>query len=135
MGYRSDVAILMYGEPSDCDIVCNLFLGSGVSQELKDLFEKYKREAIDDGEKYVLWRFYDIKWYSDCDSAKDKLFEFVNAIEEERKEGTTPLAIEYARLGESDDDNERECTDQDQWLLQIERRFNYPEFLQTNEGE
>jgi len=131
MGYRSDVMILLYGTPKDCDIVCNLFEVSDTDADLKTWFNKCKREMVDDGVKYVHWVFTDIKWYDDCERAREKLFVFVEEHENNHDdaEGRRRLAIEMARIGESEDDNEWYGTDYHEYLLNLRRDITYPDFL------
>jgi hypothetical protein len=137
MGYRSEVMLLMYGEPQDCDTICNLFDASDVDADLKRFFTQRKREVIDDGLKYVHWVFHDIKWYDDCERAREKLFMFVEAHENNVDDTNSrrKLAIEMARIGESEDDNEWYGTDYHEYLLSLRRDIEYPNFLDQPKGE
>jgi hypothetical protein len=137
MGYRSDVTILMYGEPQDCDVVLNLFAASDVEQGLKDFFETHKRERVDEhGTKWVLWEFPNFKWYDECQHAKAKLFEFITAFEDERGgDGNVDrIAAEFVRIGEEDADIEYDGTEYHDWQLHVSRTIEYPNVF-NSKGE
>lgn len=135
MGYRSCVAILMYGEKRECDMVVDLFLQSGeIAQEDKDFFEEHKQQHNAGTQHFVFWSFDNVKWYDQADIAKNKLFNLVSQIENTNDKGDPAdresLAIEFVRFGEDSNDNEQEATERTAYLLDIQRRIIYPEFLQ-----
>jgi hypothetical protein len=136
MGYRSDVMILMYGSPQDCEVICNLFAASKVPQEILDWFDKNKRAHTDEvgAVHYIQWWFQDIKWYDDWEHARETLFKLVEA-HQEHNASDIPLVIESARMGENEDDNERYATEPDGYWIGIERQFSYPNFFDNIKGE
>jgi hypothetical protein len=135
MGYRSCVAVLMYGEKRECDMVMDLFLQSGeVDEYTKIFFEEHKQESNAGTQHFVFWSFDNVKWYDQADDAKNKLFNLVCQIEDANDRGDpadrTPLAIEFVRFGEDDNDNEQEATERTAYLLEIRRHISHPEFFQ-----
>jgi len=64
---------------------------------------------------------------------KDRLFDFVNHVENANSVGDpadrNDLAIEYVRIGEDPNDNEREATERNVDWLDIKRVIGYPEEL------
>lgn len=135
MGYRSCVAILMYGEKRECEMVVDLFLHSGeIAQEDKDFFEAHKQESNAGTQHFVFWSFDNVKWYDQADDAKNKLFKLVCQIEDANDRGDpadrTSLAIEFVRFGEDDNDNERENTERSAFMLEIRRHISHPKFFE-----
>jgi hypothetical protein len=137
MGYRSDVAILMYGNKADCEMVCNLFEQSLDDEGLRKMFMDCKKVHTDNrNEHYILWEIQDVKWYEDCQVAREKLFGLVRELEanaEQNKERNN-LAIEFARIGEETDDVEWDGSDYHNYEINIQRMIDIPNFNWT-EGE
>jgi hypothetical protein len=133
MGYRSAVAILMYGEKRECQMVLDLFMQSTLPDEDKEVFNRHKQEATSGSRHLVFWSFDNVKWYSELDVVKDRLFDFVNHVEDANSAGDpadrNALAIEFVRIGEDPNDNEREATERNVDWLDIKRVIGYPEEL------
>lgn len=136
MGYRSCVAMLLYGPKEKCEVVLNLFAVSKVADDdLTGLFERAQQSMTDEkGVHWVFWSFDDVKWYDDAERAREKLFILVEALDEDRAQGgeagkheVQPVAIEFARIGESEDDNEWYGTDHNDYHLAIRRDITYPQ--------
>ena len=140
MGYRSDVAILMYGNKADCEMVCNLFEQSLDDEGLRKMFMDCKKVHTDNSnEHYVLWEIQDVKWYEDCQVAREKLFGLVRELEANAKPrdpqaGNHYLAVEFARIGEETEDVEWGGTGRHNFMLNIQRMIDIPNFNWT-EGE
>ena len=133
MGYRSAVAILMYGEKRECQMVLDLFMQSALPDEDKEFFNRHKQEKTSGSRQLVFWSFDNVKWYSELGVVKDRLFDFVNHVENANSVGDpadrNDLAIEYVRIGEDPNDNEREATERNVDWLDIKRVIGYPEEL------
>ena len=133
MGYRSAVAILMYGEKRECQMVLDLFNQTPTHDEDKAFFNQHKQEATSGSRHLVFWSFDNVKWFSEFDTIKDHLFNFVNQIEHANSVGDpadrNDLAIEFVRIGEDPNDNEREATERNVDWLDIKRVIGYPEEL------
>ena len=134
MGYRSCVAMTVYGLPHDCDMVVNMLTLSVKDEWLREMLERQMQTHTDETAKtrYVFWSFDDIKWYDDCDAVCKKLFSLVDEIEEAREEivfDQPRLAAEFVRIGESDDDTEYNSTDHADWMLGVQRQINHPTFF------
>lgn len=139
MGYRSCVAMLMYGEKKDCDMAVDLLRLKFDDEYLRELFDRQKQEHQDlrNPLKYwVMWTFDDIKWYSDCEAMQDALFCIVDDINDAPRDesGETTrsmtLAVEFVRVGEGDDDNEHKGTRDHDWHLAIQRKIDFPDFFE-----
>jgi disulfide oxidoreductase YuzD len=134
MGYRSCVAMTVYGLPHDCDMVVDMLTLSVKDEWLREMLERQMQTHTDEtaNTRYVFWSFDDIKWYDDCDTVHQKLFSLVNEIEEARAEvvfDQPRLAAEFVRIGESDDDTEYNNTDHADWMLGVQRQINHPTFF------
>lgn len=137
MGYRSDVAILMYGDARDCEMVCNLFEQSAFKGENADddrkWFNSARQDADLDGMHYVKWEFNDVKWYNDCDDFKTTLFNLVEELVDNQVDLDPPrtynLAIEFIRIGEEDADVECDRSDNHDFLLTVQRSLDYPDLF------
>lgn len=133
MGYRSLVAMMVYGSPEQVDIVDNLLLQKLNPEYDRDMFENKKQvkdqERIRDDEKIpermILWTFDDIKWYSEMQAYQ----EFVRALVEQMTEEDTSsrLAYEFVRVGENTDDTEEEYSSNAEYLLYVTRRIEIPD--------
>jgi len=108
MGYRSCVALLLYGTPDKVDMVDNMLIQRLDPEYDRALFERVKQMCDEKGERTILWTFDDIKWYSELDSYKDDLFRWVDDINETvpEQERNFKLAVEFVRVGEEHEDNE-----------------------------
>jgi len=108
MGYRSCVALLLYGTPDKVDMVDNMLIQRLDPEYDRALFERVKQMRDEEGERTILWTFDDIKWYSELDSYKDDLFRWVDDINEAEPdhERNFKLAVEFVRIGEEHEDNE-----------------------------
>jgi hypothetical protein len=108
MGYRSCVALLLYGTPDKVDMVDNMLIQRLDPEYDRALFERVKQMRDEEGERTILWTFDDIKWYSDLDSYKDDMFRWVDDINEAvpDQERNFKLAVEFVRVGEEHEDNE-----------------------------
>ena len=132
MGYRSNVALLLYGTPDKVDLVDNMLLQKLNPEYDRPYFERCKQvkdETLNGGvRRLILWTFSDVKWYSEMDAYKDALFEWVYQIMEEQPdhERNYTLAYEFMRLGENDDDNEVAYSDHSDLLLGLVRKIDLP---------
>lgn len=136
MGYRSCVALALYGTPSKVELVENMF-EQGLEPEYdRPLFERV-RQVKDQEIKYthsltkrrtVLWTFDDIKWYGEMDSYKDKLFSLVDEVNDAvpDHERDFYLAVEFVRVGESDDDTERQTSVDADCDMYVSRKIELP---------
>jgi hypothetical protein len=131
MGYRSAVAMLMYGEKRECQMVMDLLLQSALPDEDKEFINRHKQEKTQGQTHYVFWSFDNVKWYSELDTVKNHLFNFVDQIEDANDVGDPAdresLAIEFVRIGEDPNDNEREATERNVDWLDIKRVIGYPD--------
>lgn len=130
MGYRSCVAMMLYGEPSKVDIVDALLLQRLSDEYDRELFERVKQTHEEKGERCVLWTFDNIKWYDDLDHYRDKLFGWVTEIMEQRNKEATEekwwIACEFVRVGEDTDDIDTQYSYDADYRLGIERTINIP---------
>ena len=129
MGYRSCVAMAVYGTPQKVDIVDALLLQKLDPEYYKDLFERVKQVYnYEDGERCILWTFDDIKWYSDLDTYKDDVFNWVDSMvdEEANHERDWTLAVDFVRMGEENTDNEEQFSELTDYRLSILRRIELP---------
>ena len=129
MGYRSCVAMAVYGTPQKVDMVDALLLQKLDPEYYKDLFERVKQVYnYEDGERCILWTFDDIKWYSDLDTYKDDVFNWVDSMvdEEANHERDWTLAVDFVRMGEENTDNEEQFSELTDYRLSILRRIELP---------
>jgi len=129
MGYRSCVAMAVYGTPQKVDIVDALLLQKLDPEYYKDLFERVKQvHDYEDGERCMLWTFDDIKWYSDLDIYKDDVFSWVDQIvdAEANHERDCTLAVDFVRIGEENTDVEEQFSELTDYRLSISRRIELP---------
>jgi hypothetical protein len=108
MGYRSCVALMLYGTPDKVDMVDNMLIQRLDPEYDRALFERLKQMRDEEGERTILWTFDNIKWYSKLDSYKDDMFRWVDDINEAvpEQERNFKLAVEFVRVGEEYEDNE-----------------------------
>ena len=139
MGYRSDVALILYGTPDKVDLVDNMLMQKLDPEYDRDYFERCKQvqdTQLPSGvQRAILWTFTHTKWYDTLDSYKDALFEWVDQImtEEPDHERNYTLAVEFVRLGENDDDNEVGYSHNSDLLLQVIRKIDLPLNFQWKE--
>ena len=132
MGYRSNVALLLYGTPDKVNLVDSMLLQKLSPEYDRPYFERCKQvkdETLKGGvRRFILWTFSDVKWYSEMDEYKDALFDWVYQIMEEQPdhERNYTLAYEFMRLGENDDDNEVAYSDYSDLLLTLVRKIDLP---------
>ena len=129
MGYRSCVALLLYGTPDKVDMVDNMLIQRLDPEYDRALFERVKQMRDEEGERTILWTFDDIKWYSDLDSYKDDMFRWVDDINEAvpSQERNFKLAVEFVRIGEEHEDNEVAYSIYADNALYISRKIEIPD--------
>ena len=129
MGYRSCVAMAVYGTPQKVDMVDALLLQKLNPEYDRDLFERVKQVYnYEDGERCILWTFDDIKWYSDLDTYKDDVFNWVDSMvdEEANHERDWTLAVDFVRIGEENTDVEEQFSELTDYRLSVSRRIELP---------
>ena len=128
MGYRSCVALLLYGTPDKVDMVDNMLIQRLDPEYDRALFERVKQVRDEEGERTILWTFDDIKWYSGLDSYKDDMFRWVDDINEAvpEQERNFKLAVEFVRVGEEYEDNEVAYSIYADNALEITRNIEIP---------
>jgi len=137
MGYRSCVALMVYGEPEQVDMVDNLLLQKLNPEYEREMFERQKQvvdEEVgwdDSKPKYkqrtILWTFDDIKWYSELQAYQSDIFEWVSQIDSERKDDSgLTLCCEFVRIGEENTDVEEEYSDHADYRLCVSRSISMP---------
>lgn len=143
MGYRSEVALLLYGTPEKVDIVDALLLQKLNPEYDRGMFEEAKQvrdEQVSYGgvtvpQRSILWTFQDIKWYGELDSYKGHLFDWVHEINDvvtdDKKDWS--LNVEFVRIGENLEDNEEAYSDNSDYLLHINRNISTPDIF--NQGD
>ena len=128
MGYRSCVALLLYGTPDKVDMVDNMLIQRLDPEYDRALFERVKQVRDEEGKRTILWTFDDIKWYSGLDSYKDDMFRWVDDINEAvpEQERNFKLAVEFVRVGEEYEDNEVAYSIYADNALEITRNIEIP---------
>lgn len=128
MGYRSCVALMLYGTPEKVDMVDNMLIQRLDPEYDRALFERLKQMRDEEGERTILWTFDDIKWYSELDSYKDDMFRWVDDINEAvpDQERNFKLAVEFVRVGEEYEDNEVAYSNYANNDLCISRKIEIP---------
>jgi hypothetical protein len=129
MGYRSCVALLLYGTPEKVDMVEAMLVQRLDPEYDRALFERVKQMRDEEGERTILWTFDDIKWYSELDSYKDAMFSWVDDINEAvpDHERDYKLAVEFVRVGEEYEDNEVAYSIYADNALEITRNIEIPD--------
>ncbi len=129
MGYRSCVALMLYGTPDKVDMVEAMLLQKLNPEYDRALFERVKQMCDEKGERTILWTFDDIKWYSELDSYKDAMFSWVHDINEAEPdhERNFKLAVEFIRVGEEYEDNEVAYSIYADNALEITRNIEIPD--------
>ena len=129
MGYRSCVALMLYGTPDKVDMVEAMLLQKLNPEYDRALFERVKQMRDEEGKRTILWTFDDIKWYSELDSYKDAMFSWVHDINEAEPdhERTYTLAVEFVRVGEEYEDNELAYSNFAVNALEITRKIEIPD--------
>ena len=129
MGYRSCVALMLYGTPEKVDMVEAMLVQRLDPEYDRALFERLKQVCDEEGERTILWTFDDIKWYSELDSYKDDLFRWVDDINEAvpDHERDYKLAVEFVRVGEEYEDNEVAYSIYADNALEISRKIEIPD--------
>lgn len=140
MGYRSNVALLLYGTPEKVDIVDALLLQKLDDVHDRDMFEATKQvhdEQISYGEvtalrRSILWQFNDIKWDSQMDAYKTHVFDWVYDINEETPdhEKSWSLNVEFVRTGENLEDIEEAYSENSDYRLYISREIVVPNIFE-----
>ena len=128
MGYRSCVALMLYGTPDKVDMVDNMLIQRLDPEYDRALFERLKQMRDEEGKRTILWTFDDIKWYSGLDSYKDDMFRWVDDINEAvpEQERNFKLAVEFVRIGEEHEDNEVAYSIYADNALDISRKIEIP---------
>jgi hypothetical protein len=128
MGYRSCVALMLYGTPDKVDMVDNMLIQRLDPEYDRALFERVKQMRDEEGERTILWTFDNTKWYSDLDSYKDDMFRWVHDINEAvpDQERDYKLAVEFVRIGEEYEDNEVAYSNFADNALDISRKIEIP---------
>lgn len=131
MGYRSYVAMMVYGDPHSVDMVDNLLLQKLDPEYDRGMFESAKqtrdedveRKGVKVVERSILWTFGDIKWYTEMQNYQD----FVRSLVEQMTDGENGaiLAFEFVRIGENHDDVEEERV-QDDYRIGVIRDIALP---------
>jgi hypothetical protein len=135
MGYRSDVKIVFYLTHGTSDSIDEFNVKRGTTTlpfaALKFWFEETYpvREAkdewcasIDYGEDYILLRYEDVKWYSGYEHPNEVSLAFEKFSDTFRSDERDHRAqYEFVRIGEQDDDIERECSSYNDHRLNVER--------------
>lgn len=127
MGYRSDVTILIYGD--DDDVVAfkagEKVKGNPTGMDFHPLDEpknNYHERFVwhtDDGDTMLEFNWFNIKWYDSYPEIS--YWQQLRSIWEDAY-GKTSLQMEFARLGENNDDTELEYYGSDcQYYLNVER--------------
>ena len=137
MGYRSCVALMLYGTPDKVDMVEAMLVQKLNPEYDRALFERVKQmrdEEVEHGkskatQRTILWTFDDIKWYSELDSYKDDMFRWVDDINEAvpDQERNFKLAVEFVRIGEEHEDNEVAYSIYADNALDISRTIEIPD--------
>ena len=129
MGYRSCVALMLYGTPDKVDMVEAMLVQKLNPEYDRALFERVKQMRDEKGERTILWTFDDTKWYSELDSYKDDLFRWVDDINEAEPdhERDYKLAVEFVRIGEDYEDNELAYSNYANNTLDISRKIEIPD--------
>lgn len=129
MGYRSCVALMLYGTPDKVDMVEAMLVQRLDPEYDRALFERLKQVRDEKGERTILWTFDDIKWYSELDSYKDDMFRWVDDINEALPdhERDYKLAVEFVRVGEEYEDNEVAYSNYADNALCISRKIEIPD--------
>ena len=129
MGYRSCVALMLYGTPDKVDMVEAMLVQRLDPEYDRALFERLKQVRDEEGERTILWTFDDIKWYSDLDSYKDDMFRWLDDINEAvpEQERNFKLAVEFVRVGEEYEDNEVAYSIYADNALCISRKIEIPD--------
>ena len=109
MGYRSCVALLLYGTPDKVDMVDNMLIQRLDPEYDRALFERLKQMRDEEGERTILWTFDDIN---------------EAAPEQERN---FKLAVEFVRIGEEHEDNEVAYSIYADNALNISRKIEIPD--------
>jgi hypothetical protein len=119
----------VYGTPQKVDMVDALLLQKLNPEYDRDLFERVKQVYnYEDGERCILWTFDDIKWYSDLDTYKDDVFNWVDSMvdEEANHERDWTLAVDFVRIGEENTDVEEQFSELTDYRLSVSRRIELP---------
>ena len=130
MGYRSDVAVLIYPEAQKADTVeertaalndeynkLKLLMGTTYKTLMDDDFGA--DAEWDDIDRELKFHFKDVKWY---DSYPD-VQRFMQMLEELGDTSVHKYAIEFVRIGEDNDDTERREWGDTEWRVDVRREI------------
>lgn len=131
MGYRSCVAMMLYGKPGEVDMVVNMLQAKLDPYYERDLFERNVTSSLTEWNnqtiRTVTWEFNDIKWYSELDNYREAIFSWVDSITEEQEpplaDNKVMLACDFVRIGEQNDDVEEHYSQYSDYRLQVVRRI------------
>lgn len=137
MGYRSCVAMLVYGTPEKVDMIDALLLQTLSADYDRGMFEATKQVRDEDiqygeskaKERSILWTFDDIKWYSELDKYKDDVFNWVAQVRDETPdhERDWSLCVDFVRVGEENTDVEEQYSDNSDYRLCVRRTVEIPD--------
>jgi hypothetical protein len=139
MGYRSDVKIVFYLTHGTIDpnsrinaLIINrdpyptlpfsaLKLWFEETYPVKEAKEEWEA-TIDYGKDYILLSYHDVKWYPSYEHTNNVSTAFEKFSAAFRSDERDHRAqYEFVRIGESDDDVERECSDYADHRIAVER--------------
>ncbi len=141
MGYRSSVALLLYGNPEQVDMVDNMLTQKLDPEYQQEMFQRVRQvreeptkirqdngDLLETQRKLIMWTWDDIKWYSELTELQEQLFSWVNQINDSRTADDLRdyMCAEFARVGESTDDTQEEYTDHADYLLCVARSIDIP---------
>jgi hypothetical protein len=127
MGYRSDVKIVFYLTNGTDDTPDPILTFPALKFWFEETYpiKEAKDEwcaSIDYGEDYILVSYHDVKWYSGYDHVKAVDEAFVKFSDTFRSDERDHRAqFEAVRVGEQDDDIERESSSYSDYRLCVER--------------
>lgn len=137
MGYRSCVAMMVYGDPEQVDMVDAMLLQKLDPEYDRALFERVK-QVVDEEVGYgdapklkqrtILWTFDDIKWYSELQTYQSDVFAWVEQINSGRldKDERLMLCYEFVRVGEENTDVEEERSMDSDYRIYTRRNIDIP---------
>ena len=138
MGYRSCVAMMVYGDPEQVDMVDNLLLQRLNPEYDREMFERVKQVRDEDvgygdapklKQRTIMWTFDDIKWYSEMQAYQSMVFAWVDEIESNREDDDARLHLcyEFVRVGEESNDIEEERSLDSDYRIYTSRKIEIPD--------
>lgn len=130
MGYRSDVAVLIYPDSRKADTVeelraalddeynkLKLLMGTTYKTLMDDDFGA--DAEWDDNDRELKFHFKDVKWYESYPDVQ----RFMQMLEELGDSEVHKYAIEFVRIGEDNDDTERREWGDTGWRVDVRREI------------